>query len=169
MGKKDVRVFVSYARANSYLASQLLKRFKEQAGASKRFRYLFWQDRDILVGEDWRQAIARALDECTLGLLLVSPAFLGSQYVRKKELPRFVGNRAKPVIPVMLQPVDLALQDPKGLRKKQIFKLFRPKFSEAKSFAECSGPRRDEFAFELFRQVEGRLAKAFRGRRGRSR
>ncbi len=166
MGKKDVRVFVSYARANSHLASQLLKRFKEQAGASKRFRYLFWQDRDILAGEDWGKAIEKALDECTLGLLLVSPAFLGSRYIRRKELPRLVGSRAKPVVPVMLQPIDLTLHDLKGLGEKQPFQLSRPRFSAPKAFAECSGPRRDEFALELFRHVEGRLARSFRRRRG---
>jgi len=169
MGKQSVEVFVSYARANKYLASRLLKHYKEQAGASKRFRYLFWQDRDILVGDDWQEAIRSALDKCTLGLLLISPAFLGSQYIKKKELPRFVGGRAKPVIPVMLQPVDPKLQDLKGLKEKQIFRLDRPKFSEPKAFAECTAARRDEFALELFRRVEARLARIFPDRRARPR
>jgi hypothetical protein len=161
MAKHDVQVFVSYARANKDLASRFLKHFKEQAGASKRFRYLFWQDRDILVGEDWQQAIEKALDECTLGLLLVSPAFLGSQYITDKELPRFVGGRAKPVIPVMLQPVDPKLHDLKGLEEKQIFRLDRRSFNEPKPFAHCKDSRRDDFALELFRLVEARLARIF--------
>ncbi len=169
MGKQDVHVFVSYARANKYLASRFLKHFKEQAGASRGFRYVFWQDRDILVGEDWQQAIEKALEQCTLGLLLISPAFLGSQYITEEELPRFVGGRAKPVIPVMLQPVDPKLHDLKGLDEKQIFRLDRPGLSEPKAFADCQGPRRDEFALELFRRVEARLARVLSGHRGRSR
>ena len=169
MEKKDVRVFVSYARRNRHPASQFLKRFEEQASASKRFRYRFWQDRDILVGEDWQQAIEKALEECTLGLLLISPAFLGSRYVRKQELPRFVGNRAKPVVPMMLEPVDPKLHDLKGLKWKQIYQLERPTLSGPRPFAQCTAARRNEFAFELFRQVEGRLAKLTHGRRRRHR
>ena len=65
------------------------------------------------------------------------------------------------VIPVMLQPVDPKLQDLKGLEEKQIFRLDRPSFSEPKAFAHCKDSRRDDFALELFRLVEARLARIF--------
>jgi hypothetical protein len=169
MAKQDVHVFVSYARANKDLASRFLRRFREQTEASKRFRYVFWQDGSILVGEDWQKAIQNALDNSDLGLLLISPAFLGSQYITEEELPRFVGGRAKPVIPVMLQPIDTELHDLKGLEDRQIFSLDRPTFQDPKAFADCKGARRDEFALELFRRVEARLAKAPPDQRGRSR
>ena len=159
MAKKDVMLFVSYARANKVLAANLVDRFREQAGASKRYRYSFWRDGHILVGEDWHQEIQRALDRCQLGLLLVSPAFLGSQYIAEHELPRFVSAGGKPVVPVMLQPVDLKRQDLKGLQSKQIFRLDRPRFSRPKAYADCSGAQRDHFAQELFCQVEDRLDK----------
>jgi hypothetical protein len=155
--KKDVKLFVSYARANKMLAANLLTRFRQQVGASKRYRYMFWRDGHILVGEEWHQAIQRALDDCRLGLLLVSPAFLGSQYIAEHELPRFVGAGGKPVVPVMLQPVDLERHDLKGLRSKQLFRLDRPRFSRPKAYADCTGAQRDQFAQELFRQVEDRL------------
>jgi hypothetical protein len=158
MEKRHVKVFVSYARANKDLARRFLDRFKEQAEASMRCKYTFWQDKDLLVGEDWQKGIDRALDGCDLGLLLVSPAFLGSQYITSKELPRFVGDGAKPVIPVMLQPVEFGLHDFKGLAERQIFRLERPGLAKAKAFASCSNTQRDEFALELLRQVEARLA-----------
>lgn len=161
MTRKSVTVFISYARANKSLASKFLDRFKEQTGAARRFRYGFWQDGDILVGEDWQAAIQKALDKCDLGLLLISPAFLGSQYITDKELPRFVGGRAKPVVPVMLQPIDTELQDLKGLEDHQIFRLDKPSLRSPKAFAECTGARRDEFALELFRRVEARLNRLF--------
>jgi hypothetical protein len=169
MSKQNVAIFVSYARANKDLASRFLKHFREQAEASKRFRYVFWQDGNIFVGEDWQKAIQNALDGCDLGLLLISPAFLGSQFITEEELPRFVGGRAKPVIPVMLQPVDLELHDLKGLEDQQIFRLDRPTFHGPKAFADCKGTRRDEFALELFRRVEAKLAKVPPGQRRRSR
>jgi hypothetical protein len=63
----------------------------------------------------------------------------------------------KPVIPVLLQPVDLERHDLKGLQQTQIFRLERPRFASPKAYGECSGSHRDQFALELFRQVEVRL------------
>jgi hypothetical protein len=155
--KPTVRVFVSYARANKSLAPRFLQRFREQAGASRSYRYEFWRDTEILVGEQWHGQIEEALAACHLGLLLVSPAFLGSQYIGDHELPRFLGRRGKPVVPVLLQPVDLQHHDLKGLERAQLFRLDRPTFRAPKAYAECSGAQRDQFAHELFRQVEARL------------
>jgi len=161
-GKRNVVVFVSYARLNSRLASTFLSLFKQQVGASKSYRYSFWRDTDILVGEDWKKAIENAIDECHLGLLLISPAFLGSDYISRNELPRLLRRREKVVIPVMLQPVDPEHHDLKGLDYRQIFRLQRETFRGGpKAFAGCKGEERNEFALELFRQVEARLNKQF--------
>ena len=157
--KRRVRIFVSYARANKDLAVRFLERFREQAAPSKSYRYVFWRDAEILVGESWHEEIQAALDACDMGLILVSPAFLGSQYIDENELPRFVGSGARPVIPVMLQSVDFERHDLKGLQRAQIFRLDGPRFRAPKSYGECTGPQRDHFAQELFRQVEARLDK----------
>jgi hypothetical protein len=63
------------------------------------------------------------------------------------------------VIPVLLQPIDLDRHDLKGLQRMQIFRLDRPRFASPKAYGECSGAQRDQFALELFRQVEARLDK----------
>ena len=157
--KKKIAIFVSYARANRDLATRFLKKFKEQVGPSKQYSYRFWRDADVLVGEKWHDAIQKALDQCDIGLMLVSPAFLGSQYINDHELPKFLKRGGKPVIPVLLQPIDLERHDLKGLQKTQIFRLDRPRFATPKAYGECSGAQRDQFAAELFRQVEVRLDK----------
>ena len=155
--KKTIPIFVSYARANRDLANRFLKHFREQAAPSKQYKYTFWRDSDILVGEKWHEAIQRALEKCDVGLMLVSPAFLGSQYIQDHELPKFAKGKAKPVLPVMLQPVDFERHDLKGLHKRQIFRLDRPRFASPKAFGDCTGQQRAQFAHELFRQVEARL------------
>ncbi|MDH3503089.1 MAG: toll/interleukin-1 receptor domain-containing protein [Nitrospirota bacterium] len=160
--KKKITVFVSYARANRDLATRFLKKFKEQAAPSKQYHYTFWRDNDILVGEKWHEEIQIALGECDVGLVLVSPAFLGSQYIQDQELPKFVKGGDKPVIPVLLQPIDLERHDLKGLQQTQIFRLDRPRFASLKAYGECSGSQRDQFALELFRQVEARLDKVLK-------
>jgi hypothetical protein len=157
-----VTLFVSYARANNLLAVKFLDRLRQQLEASKKYRYNFWRDSEILVGEPWHDEIQKAIEESELGVLLISPAFLGSQYIGRHELPRFVGKRrkgqkAKPVIPVMLQPVDLDHQDLKGLREAQIFRLENPRTGQHKAYGECGGANRDRFAQLLFKQIEKRL------------
>jgi hypothetical protein len=157
--KKTVIFFVSYARANQDLAAKFLEKFLEQVTPSKNYEYAFWRDTEILAGEKWHDEIQKALMHCDLGLLLISPALLGSQYISQLELPIFVGAGAKPLIPIMLQPVDFERHDLKGLQAAQIFRLDRPKFRSPKSYGECVGPQREQFAQELFRQVEARLDK----------
>ena len=157
--KKKITVFVSYARANRDLATRFLKKFKEQAAPSRQYQYLFWRDNDILVGEKWHEEIQVALVQCDVGLVLISPAFLGSQYIQDHELPKFLKSGGMPVIPVLLQPIDLDRHDLKGLQRTQIFRLDRPRFASPKAYGECSGTQRDQFALELFRQVEARLDK----------
>jgi hypothetical protein len=155
--KKKIKCFVSYARANKDLANRFMEKFREQAAPSKHYAYSFWRDTDIMVGEKWSEEIHEALNACQLGLLLISPAFLASQYIGEHELPRFLGSDARPVVPIMLQAVDLERHDLKGLQHSQIFRLDRPKFRAPKSYGECTGMQRDQFAQDLFRQVEARM------------
>ncbi len=164
-GKKKVKVFISYARKNKKLAVSFLDKFYDQVKPSKRYKYSFWRDSHILVGEDWHKTIKKAIRESDLGLLLISPAFLGSKYIKKHELKSFVGKNATPVIPIMLQPVDLKRHNLKGLKKKQIFRLDRETFKNPKAYAECTGSnQRDPFAHELFKQVEYQLDKLYKAK-----
>ncbi|MDR4484626.1 MAG: CHAT domain-containing protein, partial [Nitrospirales bacterium] len=110
-GSKIITIFVSYARPNRDLAMRFLKKFRKQMASSKQHHYTFWRDNDILVGEKWHEEIQHALGECDVGLVLLSPAFLGSQYIQDHELPKFVKGGDRPVIPVMLQPIDWERHD----------------------------------------------------------
>jgi len=117
-----------------------------------------WRDSAIFVGELWDREIHDALDKCDLGLLLVSPAFLVSDYITREELPRFVGSETKPVIPIMLDWVDFDLHDLKGLEVHQVFQLEGSKVSRA--YADCPNDiYRRRFVEVLFPQIEGRLHK----------
>lgn len=155
--KKRTQLFISYALANKNLARKFLDRFKEQVAPSKYYEYVFWQNLSILVGECWHEEICRALENCNLGLLLISPAFLGSKYISEHELPKFVGSVTKPLIPIMLQPVDFERHDLKGLQRHQIFRLEGEKFKYPKSYGDCIGNQRDRFVQALFRDVEQKL------------
>ncbi len=60
-GKKKVKVFISYARKNKKLAVSFLDKFYDQVKPSKRYKYSFWRDSDILVGEDWHKTIKKEI------------------------------------------------------------------------------------------------------------
>jgi hypothetical protein len=154
--RRRVTLFVSYAHSNRLLASDLLRRLRELLAPSRSYDYKLWQDTAILVGEDWEQRILAARDQCDLGLLLISPAFLGSRFIGEQELPMFVSGR-KASVPVMLQPVDFVRHDLKGLERQQIFRLHYPGFSEPRSYGECRSKRRADFAMALFRAIEDKL------------
>lgn len=157
-----VRYFTSYPGRNKDLAERLGEALTDNLEASKTYAYQPWIDQDIVVGEDWREEIERALASCDFGLLLVSPAFLASKFIEAHELPRFVGPQSdKPVIPVMLQPIDFDRHDLKGLDRKQIFRLDRKGLKRPKAFGDCKDRQRDEFALSLFGQIEDRLSKLF--------
>ena len=159
--KHKLSFFVSYAKANKPMAMKLLERYDEQVKSSRFYSYHLWRDSKILVGEEWHREIQDALTQCDLGIVLISPAFLNSTYIKENELPMFIGNDAKPVIPVMLQPINFERHDLKGIQERQIFRLEADGFKQPRSFGECKPRRQDDFVRELFNQVELRLDKYF--------
>ncbi len=161
---EEVCFFVSYAHRDGAMADKFLRDLEPHLGSSERFQYRLWQDKGILTGETWRREIDEALDHCSFGLLLVSPAFLASEFIRDHELPRFVGDDAKPALPVMLKPINFERQDLKGLGRQQIFGLSRPAWSQAKPYAECQGTDREHFVAELFDDIDRRVEKVLQSR-----
>ena len=158
--RTPVPFFVSYAHLDSRIATTFINCLTEQLAPSGRYDYALWRDTELLVGDRWHDEIVQALDACQLGLLLISPAFLASDYITRHELPRFVGNGAKSIIPVMLKAVSLQRHDLKGLDQYQIFRL-----DNVKPFADCTtDATRRRFAEGLFGQIESRLDRLFGNR-----
>ncbi|MBL9180582.1 MAG: AAA family ATPase [Verrucomicrobiaceae bacterium] len=158
--KRIVRYFLSYAHDDGKLPGKLLAELDKQLRACKDFTFQRWQDTDILPGEKWHEEIQKAARECDFGLLLVSPAFLGSKYIGDHELPLFVGGD-KPCVPVGLCRIDFVNHDTKGLSESQIYLHATPKGSGRKYFAECKGQHAADFALSLFTQIKARLIKLF--------
>jgi tetratricopeptide (TPR) repeat protein len=160
--KRVVRYFLSYAHDDEKLPAKLLKELDKQLRACKDFEFQRWQDTDILPGEKWHEEIMAAARQCDFGLLLVSPAFLGSDYIGKNELPLFVGGE-KPSIPVGLCRIDFKDHDTKGLEESQIFVHTTPR--TRKYFADCSAKVAAEFAHALFGKIIERLKKLHESRK----
>ena len=153
--KRKSIIFVSYAKSDRKDAMDLVKRFSVQTNISKNYEHTLWSDGDILVGNDWHSSIQKALRECKIGLLLVSPDFLGSEYIENNELKMFAGKNAKPSVPVLMQPVVFGHQNLKGLQKRQFFQFEHDNSFEIKAYAHCRGKnQKNEYAQQLFKWVE---------------
>ena len=156
-GKRVVRFFVSYAheddKGRSPLAEKLLKELRNQFRASARYELDLWIDRRIRPSEEWHEQIQEAIKECDFGLFLVSPAFLGSEYIGQHEMPPFVAQKLKPVIPVGLIRVDFDRQDLKGLKPIQFYLGPKPPLDQFYSALPGTEQKR-QFVHGLFLKIE---------------
>lgn len=81
-----IRGFISYAKKDYWALETLLLHLKsvERALAGE---VEFWADKRIEPGDDWSERIETAIRDSKLHLMLVSAAFLASDYIRDHELP----------------------------------------------------------------------------------
>ncbi|MGE4045129.1 MAG: leucine-rich repeat domain-containing protein [Acetobacteraceae bacterium] len=98
--------FISYAHDDV----AMLERFRSHLVAlDLAFGVAFWSDDSLRAGHHWNQAIQDAINEAHVFLLLVSPSFIASDYIRRHERPA-IDARCKAVngliLPVILMPCD---------------------------------------------------------------
>jgi WD40 repeat protein len=77
-------VFISYSQDDREWLDRVLE-FLKPLTDNNRLR--IWADRSLEVGGDWRAEIDRELGRTRVALLLVTPAFLASDFIRDVELP----------------------------------------------------------------------------------
>ena len=106
--KAPLSVFISYAQEDEHLRQQLdahLSMLRRQGWIAD------WHDRRIVAGSEWERAIDQHLETASIILLLISPAFLASDYCYGIEMQRALERHASNkvcVIPILLRPVDWA-------------------------------------------------------------
>lgn len=102
----QISVFLSYAHEDESMKNELDKHLVmlKRSGKLK-----VWQDRQILAGQEWDQAILNELQTADIILLLVSVDFNASQYIWEKELSlamqRHEAGTAR-IIPIILRPCE---------------------------------------------------------------
>lgn len=66
-----------------------------------------WSDKDIKIGELWHERIRKHLEISKAVVLLISPAFLASEYIANSELPVLLKNSTNAntvILPVVISP-----------------------------------------------------------------
>lgn len=152
-----IRGFLSYAHADRTLVDRLRKLLAPRLASRRGPNVSVWWDDLILIGQLWDEEIRRAITNADFGLVLVSPALLASDYVRRVEIPALTTASGTAVMPVGLQHVDLARSDLQGLDAHQIFRYRVRNEAEPKWFADLGGQNPARFCDQLAGQITDRL------------
>ena len=122
-GNDIIKVFISYAHAYKEYSNVFIHDFKSHT-SSLRQTVNTYTDENIPLGEDWHQNIQNAIVECDIAILLVSDAFMNSQYIKKHEVEnlasRMNSGSSVRLVPVYFYPCSF--QDWPFLAKHQFFK-----------------------------------------------
>ena len=97
-GRPRDSVLISYAREDG----EWLRRFQVMLKPVVGDRLDLWADDRIGVGADWRAELDTAIGQAAVALLLVSPDFLASEFIRDEELPALIGAGVR-LAPVLIR------------------------------------------------------------------
>ncbi len=106
-----LRIFVSYAHTDESFKERLISHLTV---LRRKNLVAAWHDRQIDGGADWRQEILTAMDDCSLALLLVSDAFLTSDFIQSQEMEHLWQRRLREEIrlsPIIVRPCAWELDD----------------------------------------------------------
>jgi len=96
------RIFVSYSHMDQYWLDRLLVHLRP---LERKGRLELWSDRQIRVGDEWREEIRRAIQSCQAAVLLVSADFMASDFIHNDELTPLLEagkKRGVRIIPIIV-------------------------------------------------------------------
>src|SRR5438045_790023 len=99
-------IFISYAHEDEELKKELDKYLKVLKRSSK---IQSWNDRELIAGQEWDQAIMSELNKANIILLLISVDFNSSDFIWDKELTSAMKRHEEGsahVVPVILRKCD---------------------------------------------------------------
>jgi predicted acylesterase/phospholipase RssA len=80
-------LFISYAHEDEHWLHRIVQHLKPLATAGT---ITIWSDKNIKAGQFWREQLNQAIGRAQVALLLVSPFYLGSNFVADEEIPALI-------------------------------------------------------------------------------
>jgi hypothetical protein len=103
MSNRD-KVFISYSHRDTKFLDELLIHLKplERTGLVEK-----WSDKEILPGSQWFDEIKSALARTRVALMLVTPAFLASDFIHQFELGPLLKEAEQDGVKILWVPVRM--------------------------------------------------------------
>ncbi len=152
------RAFLCHAHDDRRRVQRFLQLLEPRLRVLRTVDVDVWSDHRLMLGRVWRAEIRAAIERADIGLVLVSPALLASDFVRTVELPALRTRLGDAVLPVGLQAVGFERSDLQGLEPRQFFLLPGGQNGHRRWFADLAGENRARFCLDLAAQVSDRLA-----------
>ena len=152
-----IRIFVSFATRDQASVKELVRLLRTTWGQQRTHKIEFWQFDDtanggIVSGEPNEERIRQEMANCPLGLILLSPDYMASDFIKRVELPTyFPRQRSKhPVLVNLRNSGPSARHLAPGMDKDYIFPPGGGSFDDCKEDAGC----RERFAMALNEHIE---------------
>jgi len=101
-------IFISYSRKDTRWLNHLTQMLSP---AVRNKTVCIWYDAKIKPGQDWRREIDHALESAKIGLLLVTPSFLDSEFISQQELPYLLGAAVTKGVEILWIPVEPCMHE----------------------------------------------------------
>mgnify|MGYP005841848625 CR=1 FL=1 len=114
---RNPKAFISYARKEDRRDLELFV-----AGIKAHSNWDIFDDRLILISEDWHERLQKEVQECDFAILLLSPYFFKSDYIKNDEFERFITRNIQngfPFFSVLLADCDYTQWD--EIARRQFF------------------------------------------------
>lgn len=128
MDKKN-KIFISYSSNDRNLRELFEQRLSIYLKSTKNKFDVIWTDKEIPLGGNWNKVIQDALTTSDIGILLVSPMFLGSDYSMGDELEVMLKKSQEEgylIFPVLLR--ECSFQNNDTLSSIQFFKTYKSEY-----------------------------------------
>lgn len=133
------KLFVSYSHRDRGWLDEFMTHIKPRLRLSE---FELWSDKQIKTGSKWREEIETAINKCDIGVMLVTPNFLASDFIYKDELPPLIKDKKVFWIPVRTSAVDAV-----GLDE------FQSASDPSRPLNSMNEPERDEAWLEICKNL----------------
>lgn len=100
INKRRNKIFISYSQKDEEWKNKLRTHLKPIGEIE------VWSDDNINPGQEWFEEIENAINESKIGILLISPDFLASDFINHVEIPKLLANvqlEGGKIIPIIVR------------------------------------------------------------------